>query len=892
VDGERLYDRFLDAWLRGKGEGADAFLARYPSLDEGWRRRIRQLHDVLAQPGEPDRERLPFEHLGGYRLLRRIGSGGMGAVFLAEQTELRRLVALKVVRPELQASSTALRRFRREAKAVARLRHPNVVRILELSEEQGTHFIAMEYVPGRPLSELLAGDRPHLSRILRWIESLAFALEDAHEHRIVHRDVKPSNILVTPEDRAVLLDFGMAHLRETHATRITRSFAGSPSYAAPEQLADGVPVDRRTDVYALGATLYECLTGRPPFEGDSVEAILSKVMREEPRAPRRLDVTIPPDVETVTLKALAKRPADRYATAADFGRDLRALREARRIAARRPSPAARLRTAARAHPVRATAIGAACLGLLVVAAILVAQARARDRERRGQAARAVADAGRRVTRYREDRIRSREILRRFHVLQDRTEDSYMTDEQDRELERVSKQVDELHRRQAAAFHEVEHLLGRARRLDPEVAGVDGVRARLYLEKFEEAWANEDYLTADIYRELVSKTDPDGALTRHWRQPARLALAAPAGTEIYLFRDRELHRRLVPVPEPGEPHPALLRGEIVHRVVRGDGELRPGDVVLRIDGGAARVYRMGREFEAGLSAAVELRRTAAPLLPTPACRVDAGELTLSPGTVRLLCRREGFEDQVIPVHLAPGASHELSIRLLREGTTPRGFVYVPRCTVNPSPYWIQESEVTCAEYLAFLNAPETRHEIDAAPRLIRVPRGPDSLADGDFPRAEDGFRIPEDWRADWPAIGVSYEDAEAYARFRSRRDRRLYALPTRHEWTNAAGVWTKRPYVFGRVWRPKWVSSCYARPRPSPEPVMSYPVDESVFGVYDLTGSAAEWIDDWFDPARTMKRLGGSSWGHAIAEVFRIWHGSGAKPTSVSHTYGFRLVIRP
>ena len=197
-----------------------------------------------------------------------------------------------------------------------------------------------------------------------------------------------------------------------------------------------------------------------------------------------------------------------------------------------------------------------------------------------------------------------------------------------------------------------------------------------------------------------------------------------------------------------------------------------------------------------------------------------------------------------------------------------------------------------EYLEFLNAPETRAEIDRAATLIRVPRGPDTLAQGgDWPRGEDGYRIVADWDPQWPVLGVSFRDAERYARWLSRKNGRTYALPIRHEWTHAAGADIERPYPFGRVWRPKWVKSCYARPRPTPEPVLSYPIDESIFGVFDMTGSAAEWIHDWFDPDKKTRRLGGASWGNAKPFLFTIWGGSGAADTSVSHTYGFRLVMR-
>ena len=229
-DAEELYDRYLDACHSGTVEEPDTFFERHPGISTTGRERIRTLHRAIAGG---DDGALPFERLGEYRLIRRLGTGGMGTVYLAEQPSLKRLVALKVIRPELQASETAVRRFEREALAIGRLRHPNVVTVLELGEEHDVRFLAMELVAGRPMDDVLADGRPPVPRTLRWIAALASALDAAHAEGIVHRDVKPGNVLVAPDDRPVLLDFGMAHLAEIEATTLTRSFAGSPPYAAP-----------------------------------------------------------------------------------------------------------------------------------------------------------------------------------------------------------------------------------------------------------------------------------------------------------------------------------------------------------------------------------------------------------------------------------------------------------------------------------------------------------------------------------------------------------------------------------------------------------------------------------------------------------------------------------
>jgi len=318
---EALYDTYLDACYSGGAEEPEAFFARHPGLDTTGRERIRALHRVVT---EVSGNELPFEKLGGYKLLRRLGGGGMGTVYLAEQVALRRFVALKVIRPELQASATALKRFEREALAIAKLRHPNAVTIHELGVDGDVRYLAMELVPGRSLREVVLVEKPHLSRVLGWIRQVALALHAAHEQGIVHRDVKPGNILITPEDRAVLHDFGLAHLTEVEATTLTRSFAGSPSYAAPEQLT-GAPLDGRTDIYALGVTLYESITGKLPSDASTMEGIFRKVLTEEPAPPQRFNPEIGRAVEIVTLKAMEKRPQDRYASAAEFADDLRAL---------------------------------------------------------------------------------------------------------------------------------------------------------------------------------------------------------------------------------------------------------------------------------------------------------------------------------------------------------------------------------------------------------------------------------------------------------------------------------------------------------------------------------------------------------------------------------------
>ncbi len=305
-------------------EKAPGFLAQ-----PAWVRRVdqapekaRALEDLEPEQG------LPFERLGEFRLIRRLGEGGMGVVYLAVQESLNRLVAVKAIRSERIGTFDAEARFRREVEAVSELRHPNIVTVFGSGDEKGVHYFAMEMVPGKGLDRVLRetrdrGEEIPKVRLLGWIEEIAGALDCAHRAGIIHRDVKPSNIQITPEDRAMLLDFGVARHTDLATLSLSGEFRGTPHYASPEQVASKRrEIDARSDVYSLGATLYEAVTGRVPFEGETTEQIFHQILEKEPAPPRRLDASIPRDIETVILTAMDKVPERRYQTMADFAADL------------------------------------------------------------------------------------------------------------------------------------------------------------------------------------------------------------------------------------------------------------------------------------------------------------------------------------------------------------------------------------------------------------------------------------------------------------------------------------------------------------------------------------------------------------------------------------------
>jgi tRNA A-37 threonylcarbamoyl transferase component Bud32 len=285
----------------------------------------------------------------GYEVLEELGRGGMGVVYKARQLRPRRLVALKMILAGDHAGADALARFNAEAESIARLRHPNIVQVHEVGEHAGRPYLTLEFIEGGSLAQRLADKRPSSREAAELLLPLARAVHFAHGKGVVHRDLKPANVLLAEDGAPKIADFGLAKQLDAMTSVApvgprTQSGAilGTPSYMAPEQ-AGGKSKDigPAADVYSLGAILYEMLTGRPPFQGETVLDTLMKVASEEPVPPRQLRPKVPVDLETICRKCLQKAPADRYASAGGLADDLERFLGGEPIHARPPRARAR-----------------------------------------------------------------------------------------------------------------------------------------------------------------------------------------------------------------------------------------------------------------------------------------------------------------------------------------------------------------------------------------------------------------------------------------------------------------------------------------------------------------------------------------------------------------------
>ena len=387
-----IYQEIVLREEAGEQPTLDEYRQRFPLLDDSLQRQF-ALHEILnksmldsgaastsatvtinentplaaapSSPGTADSPSCPMPIIPGYEILAEIGRGGMGVVYQARQVNLERTVALKMVLHGEYASPDARRRFRTEAAAVARIQHPHIVQIIEIGEQDGRLYFSLEYCSGGSLAAKLNGKQQPSGEAARLVGMLARAVHAIHQQQIVHRDLKPANVLLTADGQPKITDFGLARRLDEEGRTQTGAVMGTPSYMSPEQArGETKQVGPAADIYALGAILYECLTGRPPFFAANTLETLHQVIENDPASPRSFNPHIDRDMETVCLKCLEKEPVKRYASAEELAEDLERWLRGESVRARPVSSLDQGIRWARRRPTLAT-----CLVLLLMAVI-------------------------------------------------------------------------------------------------------------------------------------------------------------------------------------------------------------------------------------------------------------------------------------------------------------------------------------------------------------------------------------------------------------------------------------------------------------------------------------------------------------------------------------------
>jgi tRNA A-37 threonylcarbamoyl transferase component Bud32 len=625
--------------------------------------------DSVAETGEPVADFDRLESISHYRLLEVLGRGAQGVVYLAEDTNLHRKVALKMLSGAGAQSTVMRQRLMREAEITSKLEHPGICGIHDVGEEHGIPFIAMQFVRGMTLESIIAeakeadagGDGERAAKkagessgssvavgaaggsqdVVRLIEHAARALHVAHEAGLVHRDIKPGNIMVTQDGDPVLLDFGLGRDLQAEDQGLTQSgqIIGTPAYLAPEQiLAERDGVDRRTDVYALGVTLYECLTLRRPFETESWDQLFHSILNDDAPNPKKFNPRIPPDLRTIAEVAMDRDPHRRYATALEFAEDLRRMRNFEPIQAKPAGLALRARKWVRRHQAAAMGIAVTVLFLVAGATFLVNQRLERERSVRENLARAEAalsssdfagalgalaivlehapdhpragalrlevdraqEAAERAARREQDlagaaaardesvaaRTAHEQAIARIDVLRRELEreqpEVFATFAPAEERGRFARKELELERAEVDAERlliEAEESLQRAARLESAWGGpteaTEAAFATFYLERWRRALAAGDGVATTWLRERVLAHDRAGRHTAELEGLGSFQLAVhPPEAELWLFRYESIE-----AVQPGDPVPRLVpvpvTGSAAADVVAAAHDVPPG-----------------------------------------------------------------------------------------------------------------------------------------------------------------------------------------------------------------------------------------------------------------------------------------------------------------------------
>ncbi|MBI2933766.1 MAG: SUMF1/EgtB/PvdO family nonheme iron enzyme [Planctomycetes bacterium] len=829
--------------------GRKDMVAHVDAILEAQQKELAGLSAPAAAP-VPPRSAGPataYPTLTRYEILECLIEGRSSAVYRARDRQLNRAAAIKVLTEGWDGSEAGMERMRKEAHAVSTLTHPNIVSLYEMFRADKRLYVVMEFVEGRTLQTILGERRFKMRAMLELLEAVARGVGAAHAKGILHLALRPSNILVTPEEVPKVTDFGLARFVGSESgLPTTGSKRQAMLYMAPEQVEPGgAPVGPQADVYALGAILYQVLTGRPTHWAESVGEIRERIVADASVWPREIDPRLPVQVERICQKALEKDPSHRYANANELAEDLRRHLNDDAVLARPVGPRRKLIKWIRRHRM-ASSVAAVVLASVVTLAAGIAgysALRARQKQRTLQV---FLDNGRkareRYAQLQEEAARQRDQEKRLslEIMPHEGEEKKMR------LWKLQRAIEEAEKAAAAEYTNITVAFLSAFAVDANSRDARSALAELYWAEFERAEREGDERQKKVNEDLVRLFD-DGAYASKLLNEGTLTLESdPANAEVDLYRYEESDdRRLVPI----------------------------------------------RDKMLGVCPLVEAKFPA--------------------GSYLLVLRLKGYREVLYPIFIDRETKHRAKVKLYGDADIGTEFVYVPggrfiaggdrgaflggprNREAETGDFFIGRQEVTVQEYAEFLND-RGYHGVDAA--WTRCPR---EAPDGKRYWERQGSRI-EVTREEkaWPVHGISWEDADAYCQWLTKKSQEagenvVYRLPTSLEWEKAARGVDGRFFPWGNHFDWTFTKGGDSRSvKAVPEPVGTFVKDESPYRLKDMAGGVREWCADWYDHRREYKHVRGGAWAYGIISDFRPAARFWCEPWGVYPYFGFRLVRVP